>query len=146
MTEKQAANIIRCASIAFFFTALVFASGAFAPIDGLSVWMHDLLDWPLDGATAPYTEEARWFSAIGGGVFAGLAQQQGEVVEHFSEGGAELQLSGDRQCFGVVHFGLTVAARQVVQPRHLEQALDHLFVLVAVQPTARATRRIESFV
>ncbi len=72
MTEKQAANIIRYVSVMFFFTALIFASGAFAPIDGASVFLHDLLDWPLDGGTAEYTKEARWFSAIGGGVFAGL--------------------------------------------------------------------------
>lgn len=72
MTETQAAAIIRYVSIGFFITALIFASGAYAPIDGISVLLHDFLDWPLDGATVEYTREARWFSAIGGGVFAAL--------------------------------------------------------------------------
>ena len=72
MTETQAASAIRFISVVFFVTALIFASGAFASIDGASILLHDFLDWPPDGATAEYTREARWFSAIGGGVFAGL--------------------------------------------------------------------------
>ena len=72
MTETRAASAIRFMSVVFFVTALIFASGAFASIDGASILLHDFLDWPLDGATAEYTREACWFSAIGGGVFAGL--------------------------------------------------------------------------
>lgn len=94
MTDKQAANIIRIASIGFFFTALIFASGAFASIDGLSVWLHDLLDWPLDGKTAAYTKEARWFSAIGGGVFAGLCVLFYMVVAPLIEQGSRLAARG----------------------------------------------------
>ncbi len=72
MTHAKAASILRIVSAGFLLTALIFASGAFAPIDGLSVWMHDMLDWPLNGSIEEYTREARWFSAIGGGVFAAL--------------------------------------------------------------------------
>ena len=72
MTHAMAAAIFRIVSAGFLLTALVFASGAFAPIDTMSVWMHDMLDWPLNGSIETYTREARWFSAIGGGVFAGL--------------------------------------------------------------------------
>ena len=94
MTRKQAANIIRYASIAFFFTALIFASGAFAPIDGVSMWVHDLLDWPLDGSMAEFTREARWFSAIGGGVFAGLCVLFYMVVAPMVEQGSRLATRG----------------------------------------------------
>lgn len=94
MTEKQAATIIRYVSIMFFFTALIFASGAFAPIDGASVFLHDLLDWPLDGGTAEYTKEARWFSAIGGGVFAGLCVLFYTVVAPLVEQGSRLAVRG----------------------------------------------------
>lgn len=72
MTPIAAANLMRIISVGFFGTALVFASGAFPGLDGVSIWMHDLLDFPLDGSIEPFTREARWFSAIGGGVFASL--------------------------------------------------------------------------
>jgi len=94
MTEKQAANFIRYASIAFFFTALILASGAFAPIDGLSVRMYDLADWPLDGETTAYTQEARWFSAIGGGLFAGLSVLLFMVIAPLIEQGSRMAARG----------------------------------------------------
>ena len=72
MSPSAAAAMMRIVSAIFFFAALIFASGAFPGFDGLSIYMHDLLDFPIDGATGPYTKEARWFSAIGGGVFASL--------------------------------------------------------------------------
>ena len=72
MTNRTAARLIRLVSIMFFPASLIFASGAFSALDGLSVAMHDILDWPFDQSIEEYTREARWFSAIGGGVFASL--------------------------------------------------------------------------
>lgn len=72
MSPSAAAAMMRAVSAVFFLAALIFASGAFPGFEGMSILMHDLLDFPLDGKTGPYSEEARWFSAIGGGVFASL--------------------------------------------------------------------------
>ncbi len=73
MDANRAAAVIRLVAGFFFFTGLLLASGAFAPIDSLSVLVHDALDWPLDGRTGPYTKEARWFAAIGGGLLSGMS-------------------------------------------------------------------------
>ncbi|GJL94516.1 MAG: hypothetical protein DHS20C05_09210 [Hyphococcus sp.] len=89
MAPHKAASILRLASVMFFFTALIFASGAFAPIDNVSVFLHDMLDWPLDGSINEYTREARWFSAIGGGVFASLCVLLFLVVAPLIERGDE---------------------------------------------------------
>ncbi|WP_428409188.1 hypothetical protein [Hyphococcus sp.] len=72
MSPSAAAAMMRGLAAFFFVAALVFASGAFPGFDTLSIMMHDVVDYPLDGTTGPYTEDARWFSAIGGGVFASL--------------------------------------------------------------------------
>ena len=70
MSPTTAAALMRALAAFFFIAALIFASGAFPGLDGLSILMHDFVDFPLDVTTGPYTEDARWFSAIGGGVFA----------------------------------------------------------------------------
>jgi|GEM_PF-959212 len=72
MLPSSAAAMLRIVSIVSFVFALVFASGAFPGFDVASQTLHDFLDFPLDGKIGPYTEEARWFSAIGGGVFAAM--------------------------------------------------------------------------
>ena len=73
MSETQAATIIRLVSIGLIVTGLIFASGAYQPIEGASRLMHDLIDYPVDGSIDSFTREARWFGAIGGGVVVGLA-------------------------------------------------------------------------
>jgi hypothetical protein len=73
MSPQTAAMLLRIASIGSFGLALIFASGAFAPLEGASRLLHDFLDFPLGDGLGAYTTEARWFSAIGGGVFASLA-------------------------------------------------------------------------
>jgi len=35
--------------------------------------MHDLIDWPFGDGLEIFTREARWFSAIDGGVLAGFS-------------------------------------------------------------------------
>ena len=94
MTHKQAANIIRYLSVAFFFMALVFASGAFSAFDGASKLLHDVADWPIDGSMADYTREAKWFSAIGGGIFAGYSVLFFLVVAPLVEQGSSLVIRG----------------------------------------------------
>ncbi len=89
MTPAKAASILRIVSVMFFVTALIFASGAFESIDGVSVLMHDMLDWPLDGSINEYTREARWYSAIGGGVFASLCVLLFLVIAPLIERGDE---------------------------------------------------------
>ncbi len=73
MSSRAAAQFLRITSAASFVLALIFASGAFAPVEGASRLLHDFLDFPLGDGLGAYTTEARWFSAIGGGVFASLA-------------------------------------------------------------------------
>ncbi len=94
MTHKQAANIIRYLSVGFFIMALVFASGAFASFDGASKLLHDVADWPMDGSMADYTREAKWFSAIGGGLFAGYSVLFFLVVAPLVEQGSSLVIRG----------------------------------------------------
>ena len=94
MTHKQAANIMRYLAVAFFVLALVFASGAFASLDGASKLLHDTADWPIDGSMADYTREAKWFSAIGGGIFAGFSVLLFLVVAPLIEEGSQLAIRG----------------------------------------------------
>ena len=87
MTETKAANTIRATSIVLIITGLVFASGAFAPIEGASRFMHDLIDYPVDGSIDTFTREARWFSAIGGGVVVGMSVLFFTVIAPLIEAG-----------------------------------------------------------
>jgi hypothetical protein len=94
MSPNAAATMMRTVSTIFFVTALIFASGAFAGLDGVSLFMHDLLDFPLDGGTGGYTQEARWFSAIGGGVFAALCALLYLVIAPAIENGDKAIIRG----------------------------------------------------
>lgn len=94
MTHAQAARLLRLVAVIFFPTALIFASGAFASADALSVLMLDLLDAPLDGATGELTREARWLSAIGGGVFASLCAMIYFVIAPLVERGDQTARRG----------------------------------------------------
>ncbi len=94
MTHKQAATIIRYLAVMFFFMSLIFASGAFASLDGASKLLHDVADWPIDGSMADYTREAKWFSAIGGGLFAGFSVLIFLVIAPLIEQGSALAIRG----------------------------------------------------
>lgn len=139
MTEKQAANIIRCVSIVFFFTALVFASGAFAPIDGLSVWLLDFLDWPLDGATAVYTEEARWLSAISGGLFAGLCVLFYMVVAPLIEQGSRMAARG--VIASMLVWFIIDSAGSIAAGVPANAAFNVLFLAIMIGPVLLIRRR-----
>ncbi len=88
MSPTAAANMTRLVAIGFFPTALILASSAFASVDGVSVWLHDFLDFPLDGDFT-FTPESRWIAAIAGGVFAALLVLFHQVVAPALEEGDE---------------------------------------------------------
>lgn len=72
MSPHAASQFLKVVSIISFGMALIFASAAFAPVDGASRLILDLLDWPLGDGNA-LAQEARWFAAICGGVWASLS-------------------------------------------------------------------------
>jgi hypothetical protein len=88
MSPVAAARVMRLVAIGFFPTALILVSSAFAPIDGISVLLHDFLDFPLDGDFT-FTAESRWIAAIAGGVFAALCVLLHQVVAPAIEEGDE---------------------------------------------------------
>lgn len=73
MTPRLSAALLRAISAAFFFSGLVFALPAFAPIGAPGILFLDILKWPLDGDPGALGQDARWLSAVGGGLLAGLA-------------------------------------------------------------------------
>lgn len=91
MSPLAAAGLMRLVAVSFFLFGLIFASVAFAPLAAPGLFLLDLLKWPLDGDPAALSQEARWLSAIGGGVLAafavfmhmivapGLAREDGEI-------------------------------------------------------------------
>lgn len=79
MSPDAAARMVRLVAIGSFPLALILVSSAFAPIDDLSVWLHDFLDYPVDGDFV-FTPESRWMAAIAGGLFAALAVLFHQVV------------------------------------------------------------------
>ncbi len=73
MSPETAARWTQTLAILSFLCALFIAAGAYPPLSGVMVTMLDAVDWPIDGAVATLSTEARLMSAIGGGVFAGFA-------------------------------------------------------------------------
>jgi len=72
MSPQTAAKTLKITGAGLVAISLMVAAGAYPPMDGPSVLFHDMVDWPIDGATGAYTKEARLFSAIMGGAFAAL--------------------------------------------------------------------------
>ncbi len=88
MSPEAAARMIRLVALAFFPTALILYTSAFASIDGASRLLHDFLDYPLDGDFT-FTPESRWIAAIAGGVFAALCIIFHQIVAPAIEEGDE---------------------------------------------------------
>lgn len=73
MSPETAARWTQVLAILSFLCALLIAAGAYPPLNGAIMVMLDAVDWPVDGATATLTQEARLLSAVSGGVFAGFS-------------------------------------------------------------------------
>ncbi len=73
MPPKTAAVLFRAGIFANFLAAgLFWASGAIPGFDAPTVWVFDLLNWPIDGNPGPLNPAAKFMSAIGGGVLFGM--------------------------------------------------------------------------
>lgn len=80
MTPATAARLMRIGSAGFLFAGVVFATAAFAAVDRPGVLFLDLLKWPLDGDPGALGQDARWLSAVGGGLLVALAVLTALVV------------------------------------------------------------------
>lgn len=72
MSPHAASQFLKVVSVVSFGMAVIFASAAFASVDGASSLMLDFLAWPL-GDGVSLAQETRWLAAIGGGVWASLS-------------------------------------------------------------------------
>jgi len=80
MQSARAGRLMFYVGVFYFVSGLVFASLAFASIDGPALILLDALKWPVDGDPGALGVDARLLAAIGGGVLAGFGAMTALVV------------------------------------------------------------------
>ena len=72
MSLQNAARWTQIVAIISLLTAILMAASAYPPLSGGLLAFYDIVDWPLDGNVAPFTDQARLLAAVSGGIFAGF--------------------------------------------------------------------------